>query len=264
MSEDPELANLRDLAEKQDKREEPWKKETLREVSVEELLAFGGKKTESQIVFGPQGETQLIFRPSKGRLGQVHAQWTVSLKGKTSAYDTQRELSKANRGLWDKGEGKDKEEGQPSTAFKAARQLLACYAEMEAKQEAALSAKPDAAEGALYIYPKPEIETLREELAQAEDQLNSERSHRIMAHDAISLTVEVLSKGLGGKLQMAFNLLQDDAKWSQDIARLQEYAMTLATELQRPPTKRELREAINSKRPHSRGTLNEKDFSRSP
>jgi len=82
-----------------------------------------------------------------------------------------------------------------------------------------------------------------------------------MAHDAISLTVDVLSKGLGGKLQTVFNLLQDDTKWSHDIARLQEYAMTVASELQRPPTKAELREAINSKRSHSSGTLNEKDFS---
>ena len=141
-------------------------------MSVEELLALGGKKTENQIVFGPEGETQLIFRPSKGRLGQVHARWTVSLKGKPSAYDTQRELSKANRGLWDKGEGKDEEEGEPAIAFKAARQLLAFHAEMEAKQETVSCVGPEAAEGALYIYPKPEIETLREELAKAEDERN--------------------------------------------------------------------------------------------
>ena len=71
MSEDPELANLRDLAEKQDKLNEvPWEKENTREVSVEELLALGGKKTENQIVFGPEGETQLIFRPSKAGLAK--------------------------------------------------------------------------------------------------------------------------------------------------------------------------------------------------
>ena len=55
----------------------------------------------------------------------------VSLKGDISPYDTQRELNKANRGLWDKGEDKDEERGQPAIAFKAARQLLACHVEIE-------------------------------------------------------------------------------------------------------------------------------------
>ena len=88
-------------------------------------------------MFGPEGETQLTFETAKNKVGRKRPaetyRWTVSLKGKTSAYDTQRELSRASRGLWDNGEG------QPSIAFKAARQLLACHAEMEAKQETALS-----------------------------------------------------------------------------------------------------------------------------
>jgi hypothetical protein len=205
------LSELRALAEKQDKQDGPWKKEEeLPEVSLEELLALGGKKTGNQIVFGPEGKTQLIFRPSKGMVGRAPARWTISLKGKTSAYDTQRELSRANHGLWDKGEGKDKEQGQPAVAFKAARQLLACHAEVQAKQETVLSIGPEVAEGAPYIYPKPEIETLIEELAKAEDELNEERNQRTMAHDAISLTIEVLSKGDGGKVQKAFDLLQRD------------------------------------------------------
>ena len=219
------LSELRALAEKRDKQDGPWKKEEeLPEVSLEELLALGGKKTGNQIVFGPEEKTQLIFRPSKGMVGRAPARWTVSLKGETSAYDTQRELSRANRGLWDKGEGKDKEQGQPALAFKAARQLLACHAEVQAKQEAALSAKPEAAEGALYVYPKPEIDTLREELAKAEDELNEERNRRIMAQDAMSLTVEALSKELRRRCRWR-SICCRMTTWPQDIAKLHEYAM---------------------------------------
>ena len=236
------LSELRALAEKQDKQDGPWKKEEeLPEVSLEELLALDGKKTGNQIVFGPEGKTQLIFRPSKGMVGRAPARWTISLKSKTSAYDTQRELSRANRGLWDKGEGKDKEQGQPAVAFKAARQLLACHAEMEAKQETASSVS-EATEGALYAYPKPELETLTEELAKTEDQLNEERNHRMTAQDAINLVIEALSQGRGGKVQMAFDLLQRD-QWPQDIKDLQQLAMRLAARLQRPPTKAELQES---------------------
>ena len=85
-----------------------------------------------------------------------------------------------------------------------------------------------------------EIETLREELAKAEDELNEERNQRIMAHDAISLTIEALSKGHGEKVQKAFDLLQRD-HWPQDIAKLHESALYLATKFQRPPTKAELK-----------------------
>ncbi|MGC2576999.1 MAG: hypothetical protein WA376_05415 [Terrimicrobiaceae bacterium] len=72
------------------------------EVSEETLISLGGKKVGTTIVFGPEGETQLTFKPSrlKGAF-----RWTVSLKGNISHYDTQRELNKANRGLWDKEKG---------------------------------------------------------------------------------------------------------------------------------------------------------------
>jgi hypothetical protein len=75
-----------------------------------------------------------------------------------------------------------------------------------------------------------------------------------MAYDAISLTVERLAQGLGEKLQMAFKLLQSD-RWPQDIDKLQEQAIRLAINLQRPPTKAELR-----KRYDPRDTLYESDF----
>ena len=62
-----------------------------------------------------------------------------------------------------------------------------------------------------------------------------------MAQDAISLTVEALSKGLGKKMQKAFDLLQDDSQWPQDIDKAARACHDLAAELQRPPTKAELR-----------------------
>ena len=132
----------------------------------------------------------------------------------------------------------------------------------KAKQEAGSPIEPEPGEGALYIYPKPELETLREQLAvaneqlaEAEEQLNRVSHQRAMAHDAISLTIEALSQELGGKMQMAFELLHSD-QWPQDIDKLQEHAMTLAAELQRPPTKAELRKRYNPS-----GRLRESEFS---
>ena len=57
-------------------------------------------------------------------------------------------------------------------------------------------------------------------------------------------------------MQFAFNLLQDDSQWPQDIIRLQELAVMLAAKLQRPPTKAEFRKRYNPS-----DTLKEKDFS---
>jgi hypothetical protein len=67
---------LRDLAEKRDKLEVPWEKEKVREVSLQELLALGGKKTD-QIAVVQAGKTpeRVIVLPSsdfdalKGREG---------------------------------------------------------------------------------------------------------------------------------------------------------------------------------------------------
>jgi hypothetical protein len=206
------------------------------EVSEETLISLGGKKVGATIVFGPEGETQLIFeivtkkRSGKKRPAETY-RWEVSLKAKTSRYDTQRELNRSGRGLW------DTEKDEPSIAFKAVGQLLACHAEMEPKQEPAPS---EAAEGPLYTYPKPELDTLRDELGKVEDQLNAAINYLFMAHDAISLTIEALSKGHGKKVQKAFDLLQRD-HWPQDIAKLHESALYLATKFQRPPAKAELK-----------------------
>ena len=73
------------------------------------------------------------------------------------------------------------------------------------------------------------------------EQLDRVNEQLIMAQDAISLAVEALSKGLGTKMQKAFDVLRDDSQWPQDIVKLQRYAVDLAADLQRPPTKAELR-----------------------
>jgi hypothetical protein len=239
----PGLEELRALAKEQDRRDglaskAKGQRGEREEVSEEQLLSLGGKKpeveskkAEVEIVFGPEGETQLIFKPSKGRFKKT-CRWRVSLKGNISPYDTERALSKANRGLWDKGEdkgegkgeGKGEDKGKPSLPFKAASQLLDCHVEIElqarrtllllllrrmhekAKGEGVSPIETKPAEGALYIYPKPELETLREQLAvaseqlvEAEEQLDHVSYQLAIAHDAVSVTVEALFKKLWGK-----------------------------------------------------------------
>jgi hypothetical protein len=276
--EDPELANLQALAEKQDRQDglasKPKAQTKQREVSVVFLESLGGEvieykigdgkakiveirfgSEEETVIFRP--ETEVIFQRSKdrnvrhGRLKRLFSRWKVSLKGNASRYDAQRVLNRANRWLWDKGEEKDEEEGEPSLPFKAVRQLLACQAEMEAKDAAETEVK-DAA----YVYPKPELETVTEERDIAEEQLNTVSYQLAMARDAISLTVEALSERLAEKVQMSFDLLQGDTRWPQDIDELQKHAVRLAISLQRPPTKAELR-----KRHNPSGTLRESEFS---
>jgi hypothetical protein len=114
---DPELAELQALAEKQDQlngvasRAKP--PPPALEVSREALRALGGKRMGTKIVFGPEGETQLTFWVAKGgvkrpgvkrRRFKQARRWLVSVKGKTSRCDTQRELNKGKRGLWKKKE----------------------------------------------------------------------------------------------------------------------------------------------------------------
>ena len=98
-----------------------------------------------------------------------------------------------------------------------------------------------------------QLATVSEQLETVSEQLDTASHLQNMAQDAIHLVVEVLStKELVGKLQIAFDLLQRD-QWAQDIQKLWDCALDLANELQRPPTKGELR-----KRSNPSGT--EKDF----
>ena len=154
-------------SEEIDRQTGPKKRREVPDVPQKVWLALGGKKVRrvffdrrrqalrqaTDIIFGPEGKTQLVFRPSRGRVKGA-ARWTVSLLPVPTSYHLQRELSKAGRGLW------DKEKGEPSVAFKAAEQLLACDAQMReryerAKQRATSSIEPKTTKDALYIYPKP-------------------------------------------------------------------------------------------------------------
>ena len=251
-------------------------------LEAEKLAAkYDGKKVGVEVVFGPEGGTQLVFRRLyrsriRGPDGETQfifrrvkgdAGWNVGLReGANSRYDFKRELNKANRALW------NKEKGEGSLVVKAAEQLLACHVEIEglrklqlrerAKQEGVSLIEPDeAAEETLYTYPKPEVDTLREQLSSARKQLDREIVSLIRARDAISLTIEALSKRLGKKMQMAFDKLGDKSQWSQDIEKLKWHAVALAWDLQRPPAKAELRKSYNSTRHHANGALGESKFS---
>ena len=241
------LGELRALAEKQDRLnglayEAKAQTHQNKEVSEEDLLSLGGKKAGAEIVFGPEGETQLIFRPSTGRFKGA-ARWTVSLKGNISRYDTQRELNKANRGLW------DREKDEPALPYQAAEQLLACHVEK-------LQAYHVEVRKLHELNERPKTETVMEQLSKMSERLDGVSEQLIMAQDAISLVVEALSKELGGKLQIAFDMLRDDSQWPQDIEKLKKHAVILAAKLQRPPKKSQVR-----KRHNPSGTLKESEFS---
>jgi hypothetical protein len=259
-------------------------------LEAEKLAAkYNGKKVGVEVVFGPEGETQLVFRrvyrrSIRGPDGEIQciyrrvkggvAGWIVGLReGAISRDDFRRELNKSKTALW------NKEKGEGSLAFKAAEQLEACHVEIaglrklqlreRAKQEGVALIEPDAAaQETPYIYPKPEIDTLREELPSArkqlervEEQLATAIYELIRARDAISLTFEALSKGLGGKMQKAFDRSHDKGQWPRDIEKLKWHAVALAWELQRPPTKAELRKSYNSTRHHVDSALGESKFS---
>ena len=88
------------------------------------------------------------------------------------------------------------------------------------------------------------------------EQLETVNEQRLRAQGATVLVFEVLSKDLQhetprheqivrfwpkGKLQIAFDLWWDE-QWPEDVTNLQKHAWYLAGKLQRPPTKKELRE----------------------
>jgi hypothetical protein len=251
------------------------------EHSEEDLLKEGGKKVEwkrqkgsveARIVLGPEGEFQLVFssaterlRPEKGKGARFKGlrRWAVSFQGGSSLDDLRRVLNKPSWGLW------DQEKGEPSLAFKAAEQLVSCSIEInrgnlrallirrlheKAKHEGISSVELDeVTENTPCAYPKPELDTLREqlagankELARTEEQLHTTRYQLVTAHDAIFLATEALFKGDWKKIEKAFDLLQRD-QWPEDIKRLRVHAVDLAGDLQRPPTKIELRKRYDPK-----------------
>ena len=243
-------------------------------MSEEELLALGGKKADrgestipaamrkalelktrqtyegNDIIFGPEGETQLVFRPSKGRVKGA-ARWTVCLLPvTTSRYDTHRELSKAGRKLWDlphpgplcwgiilrrQTRERLKEMGKPSVAYQAAEQLRACHVEKLQALRVEVTPLHELSE-------RPEIEAVMEQLVKVSELLDTESEQRLRAQAAIGLVVEVLSKGLEEKAQEGVRFVAGCSHWLEEVTNLRFHALALANELQRPPTKEELRE----------------------
>jgi hypothetical protein len=213
---------LRALAEEQDRRDglsskARGQREKREEVSEEHLLSLGGKKAGAEIVFGPEGDTQLIFRPS--REGLRAARW-ISLKSKIS-HLTLSGTEQGNRGLGKRMKNKAKkrvenrtsigqEKDQPSIVCRGG-ELLACHAEItelqeKAKQEATSAIEQEASE-ANYAHPKPKIEAKRRARHSEKATRHGERA--VAAGPGTTRrnrpTVEALSKGLGKKMQIALS-----------------------------------------------------------
>ena len=66
MSPAEQKAHLLRRSEEIDRQAKPAKRREVPDVPEKVLLALKGKKAGSDIIFGPDGETQLIFSPSKG------------------------------------------------------------------------------------------------------------------------------------------------------------------------------------------------------
>ena len=98
-----------------------------------------------------------------------------------SGYDAQRELSKGAGRLW------DKEKGEPTVAFKAVEQLLACHVEELRAPRVEVRPLNELGES-------PPIEAVMEQLVKMSELLNTESHRRIEAQDAIGLVVEALSR----------------------------------------------------------------------
>jgi hypothetical protein len=81
--------------------------------------------------------------------------------------------------------------------------------------------------------------------------------------DAIETTLEVLRQNQTGKLQLAFKLLRDSKQWPQALDSLGDHAWLLANELQRPPSKKELKDRFDPPTPkHIDGLINKSEFSK--
>jgi hypothetical protein len=144
--------------------------------------------------------------------------------------ELKRELNKSGRGLWNVPEpeqkpavGEDKQKERPDIAVQAVDALLTCSRDWQD----------------FTALPKSEQE--KADL------------YRVMinAHLAILTTLQALErdkKNESRKLQLAFELLTGQGTPSQ-IVKLCDHALTLASELQRPPSKKELKDRFDSTLP---------------
>ena len=92
--------------------------------------------------------------------------------------------------------------------------------------------------------------------------LPSDERQRATVHFTILTTLEALRQKQGRKLQIAFNLLTDN-QWPQTLDSLGDHAWLLANELQRPPSKRELKDRFDAPTAtHDHGKIHPSEFSK--
>ena len=179
-------------------------------VSEPELIALGGRK--DVILLGEsRRQTRIIF----GGEGETRliftpyrGAWMVALEGTPSREDQRRELAKSGRGLW------NHDKKGPVIAFRAVDALLSCFESFKGLP----SNKQQADEVQFAIIAT--LEAL-------------ERDTKTKGH-----------KHRGHKLQLAFELL-DDPQWPNQIGELRDHALDLAVDLQRPPSKKELKDQFD-------------------
>lgn len=167
-----------------------------------DLVKLGGRPDGETVIFGGEGHTTLVFKPS--RIPQSHG-WTVELTGRTSREERKRVLSASGRGLW------DRQADAPDSACEAAAGLIDCVRDFSAKV--------------------------------------SSKERALAARHCLLALHEALRAGKGKKLQIAFDLLSSEAAWAgtDKVDALQEQCLLLATEKQRPPSKKELKDRFERK-----------------
>jgi hypothetical protein len=208
--------------------------------SEAELLKLGGKKEEiqrkdgpqEQIIFGPVGETRFIYTPWDGG-------WMVALDAKPSSLgeELKRELNRSRRNLWNV----PKLEQQPATEQKPAV--------AEDKQREGLDLAVHAVDALLSC--KESFKGLPSNKQQGKE-----------VQWAIYATLEALKRDgtKGRKLQVAYEWLTGEGSPSQ-IVKLRHLALMLAVKLQRPPSKKELKDRFDSTLPPDH-PIHESEFSK--
>ena len=197
-------------------------------VTKEQLIALGGspryEKTPETGKPAPSVAAIVFGRENETRLifTPDNGAWLVNMEGNKSLEELRRELCKNGRNLWDFGEqspdGAEPRPPGPHIAFKAVEALLD-YAEQLKGLPPTEHQKPDA----LF---------------------------------AILATLQALKQHQGRKLQIAFDLLTDD-KRPRLLEKLRDNTWMLSNELQRPPSKKELKNRFDPS-----GKLEQSEYSK--
>jgi hypothetical protein len=190
--------------------------------SEAELLKLGGVREmvqrkdglQPRIIFGRVGETRFIFMP-EGSAWKVALD--VAVEGTQLLEELKRELNKSRRNLWNADKKK------PDIAFQAVHALLTCSRDCQD-----FLALPKSKHKKAGVYPV-----------------------MINAHLTILTTLQALKRDVKNesrKLQVAFEWL-DDHQWPSQIEKLRHHALMLARDLQRPPSKKELKDRFDPRLP---------------